>query len=190
MSLGLLGAYHSSDSSSGSEDETPQEKPTPQTAVAAPKLTNPFLQHSAADTYKPSYMVEAQEFHKSDALKGNPDSSVFSNPFKAREDRKRAVLERHVEMTAKQEDQRTLRGKKICWNFRKGRCSSAASAPSPTTTTWRCPKKMKSLKVVNRCRHLVSFSLELSRSLKVTQTRPPLTTQVLLFHTTRGKGPA
>jgi len=122
MSLGLLGAYHSSDSSSGSEDETPQEKPTPQIAVATPKLANPFLQQSAADKYKPSYMVEAQEFHKSDALKGNPDSSVFSNPFKAREDRKRAVLERHVEMTAKQEDQRTLRGKKICWNFRKGRC--------------------------------------------------------------------
>merc|ERR1712020_162401 len=34
-----------------------------------------------------------------------------------------AILEQHVEMTAKQEDQTTKIGdKKICWNFRKGRC--------------------------------------------------------------------
>merc|ERR1712066_285966 len=30
--------------------------------------------------------------------------------------------EQHVTMTTKQEDQRTIDGKKVCWNFRKGRC--------------------------------------------------------------------
>ena len=70
-------------------------------------------------------MVQTEEYHKTELVsRGSSDSSVFSNPFKAKEDRKRAMLERHVEMTAKQEDQRTLRGKKICWNFRKGRCRS------------------------------------------------------------------
>ena len=50
-------------------------------------------------------------------------TSVFNNPFRAKEDRKKAVLEQHVEMTTKQEDQtRKIGDKKICWNFRKGRC--------------------------------------------------------------------
>merc|ERR1712241_914013 len=49
--------------------------------------------------------------------------SVFNNPFRAKEDRKRAVLEQHVEMTTKQEDQtRKIGSRKICFNFRKGRC--------------------------------------------------------------------
>ena len=48
---------------------------------------------------------------------------MFNNPFRAKEDRKRAILEQHVEMTSKQEDQTTKIGsRKICWNFRKGRC--------------------------------------------------------------------
>ena len=50
-------------------------------------------------------------------------TSVFNNPFRAKEDRKKAILEQHVEMTTKQEDQaRKIGDKKICWNFRKGRC--------------------------------------------------------------------
>jgi len=126
MSLGLLGAYHSSSSGSDTDDDGTSQATAEQpqaTAPAAPKLANPFLKQSAADTYKPSYMVQTEEYHKTELVsRGSSDSSVFSNPFKAKEDRKRAMLERHVEMTAKQEDQRTLRGKKICWNFRKGRC--------------------------------------------------------------------
>ena len=76
-------------------------------------------------SHKPSYMVEAQEYHDKKTPGAVSDSSVFSNPFKAKEDRKRARRERHVEMTSKQEDSKTLRGKKICWNFRKGRCRQA-----------------------------------------------------------------
>ena len=50
-------------------------------------------------------------------------TSVFNNPFRAKEERKKAILEQHVAMTTKQEDQkRKIGNRKICWNFRKGRC--------------------------------------------------------------------
>lgn len=122
MSLGLLGAYISSDSSSDSEDEHVEQEQKP----AAPKavLSNPFTSGSASSSAKvlprPSFMVE-QEDVKTE-LVGGVENSVFQNPFRAKEDRKKAILERHVEMTTKQEEQRTIDGKKICWNYRKGRC--------------------------------------------------------------------
>jgi len=127
MSLGLLGAYHgsSSDDSESSGAEEPEHPPkSVQDQLPKPKLANPFEAASSVDTYKPSYMVETKEYHggSKPAASRISDSSVFSNPFKAKEDRKKALLERHVEMTSKQEDSKTLRGKKICWNFRKGRC--------------------------------------------------------------------
>ena len=50
------------------------------------------------------------------------EKSVFNNPFRAKEDAKTAILERHVSMTVKQETLRTIEGKKVCFNFRKGRC--------------------------------------------------------------------
>ena len=31
-------------------------------------------------------------------------------------------MEQHVAMTKRQEDAKTIEGKKVCWNFRKGRC--------------------------------------------------------------------
>ena len=118
MSLGLLGAYDSSSSSDSDSDsnETNEEKLPP----ADQLLTNPFAQSAALP--KPSFLVEAKDFTKEKAISTESDSSVFSNPFRAREEKKKAVLERHVAMTTKQEDQKTIEGKKVCWNFRKGRC--------------------------------------------------------------------
>ena len=123
MSLGLLGAYHGSSSDSESSGAEEAEPPKSVQDLPKPKLANPFEAASSVDTYKPSYMVETKEYHGGSKPAARvSDSSVFSNPFKAKEDRKKALLERHVEMTSKQEDSKTLRGKKICWNFRKGRC--------------------------------------------------------------------
>lgn len=119
MSLGLLGAYISSDSSSDSEEEQIEKKP-----VSKGVLSNPFTSGSASASAKvlprPSFMVEQEEVKTE--LTGGVENSVFQNPFRAKEDRKKAILERHVEMTTKQEEQRTIDGKKICWNYRKGRC--------------------------------------------------------------------
>jgi len=128
MSLGLLGAYLSdsdSDSDQDEDEEDSVEKGDEDQKANEPEaritLANPFLTGSSSGSSnwlpKPSFM---QETEKVSGLKF--DNSVFSNPFRAKEDKKDAILEQHVEMTLKQEAGRTINGKKVCWNFRKGRC--------------------------------------------------------------------
>lgn len=120
MSLGLLSAYDSSSSSSSDEAEDlvkTEEKPN---LTKASPLSNPF--RVSAPLPRPSFMVEAEDFTKSKASSTSGSTSVFSNPFLAKEEKSKAVLEKHVSMTTRQEEQRTLDGKKVCWNFRKGRC--------------------------------------------------------------------
>ena len=41
------------------------------------------------------------------------ESSVFSNPFRAKEDRKEAILSKHVGVTMKQEAGTMFNGKKV-----------------------------------------------------------------------------
>jgi len=129
MSLGLLGAYLSdseNDTSSNSESEDENCDKEKSKAIGNENkevLVNPFLSggssNAGSSTWlpKPSFM---QESEKVSGLKF--DNSVFSNPFRAKEDKKDAILEQHVEMTLNQKAGRTIDGKKVCWNFRKGRC--------------------------------------------------------------------
>jgi len=127
MSLGLLGAYVSDSDSSDDDDDnskaTDGEKNKDETDEHKETLLNPFMSGSSSIGKcegwlpKPSFM---QESEKVSGLKF--DSSVFSNPFRAKEDKKDAILEQHVEMTHGQSTGRTINGKKVCWNFRKGRC--------------------------------------------------------------------
>lgn len=49
-------------------------------------------------------------------------TSVFSNPFAEAEKAKSAILEKHVKMTPTLDDTKMINGRKICWNYRKGRC--------------------------------------------------------------------
>jgi len=125
MSLGLLGAYiSSSESDSESEDQDEvQDK-----EVSSPKkpLQNPFNSPEVAKVQlpKPSFMQEQVE--KIQGRSTSVENSVFKNPFRDAENQKKAMLERHVEMTTKPEAQREINGKKICWNFRKGRCRFGA----------------------------------------------------------------
>jgi len=148
MSLGLLGAYNSD--SEASEDEEEKEKP-PKTEefknpfivsedndsssdegsaseprdgdnkTAEPQsISNPFLNFGVASSNwlpKPSFM---QETEKIQGLKF--ESSVFSNTFRAREDKKEAILTQHVGVTVKPETGKMFNGKKVCYTFRKGRC--------------------------------------------------------------------
>jgi len=147
MSLGLLGAYlsgseeseeesdsapltntdtklvnpfvASDDSSSDADDDKNDEAIT--TADTRENISNPFLSArgglSSQWLPKPSFM---QETEKITGLKY--DSSVFSNPFRAREDKKEAILTQHVGVTNRQEAANMFNGKKVCYNFRKGRC--------------------------------------------------------------------
>ncbi|KAK5645519.1 hypothetical protein RI129_006819 [Pyrocoelia pectoralis] len=51
-----------------------------------------------------------------------PNTSVFTNPFKQAEEAKHAILEKHVKMVSTQENVRSINGRKVCWNYRKGKC--------------------------------------------------------------------
>ena len=53
-------------------------------------------------------------------LKEKP--SVFANPFKEAEDADKCALEQHVKFAPRLEDIKEINGRKICWNYRKGRC--------------------------------------------------------------------
>ncbi|XP_064094704.1 uncharacterized protein LOC135207010 [Macrobrachium nipponense] len=48
--------------------------------------------------------------------------SVFYNPFQKAQEDKKLLLEKHVKMTENPKDVVEINGKKICWNYRKGRC--------------------------------------------------------------------
>ncbi|KAJ8680259.1 hypothetical protein QAD02_016046 [Eretmocerus hayati] len=50
------------------------------------------------------------------------NTSVFTNPFVEAEKAKSAILEKHVKMTPTLDDTKMINGRKICWNYRKGRC--------------------------------------------------------------------
>ncbi|KAK9876989.1 hypothetical protein WA026_016018 [Henosepilachna vigintioctopunctata] len=52
---------------------------------------------------------------------GFQSNSVFKNPFLEEENEKEAVLQKHVKMVDLQ-NAIVINGKKICWNYRKGRC--------------------------------------------------------------------
>ncbi|KAI5638506.1 hypothetical protein NE865_08823 [Phthorimaea operculella] len=84
--------------SSDSEEGTPDEKPATDSDSAKPKLPKPTLGENALQT------------------------SVFSNPFVAAEQAKAAILEKHVKMVPGKNEATMINGKKICWNYRKGRC--------------------------------------------------------------------
>lgn len=49
-------------------------------------------------------------------------NSVFKNPFSEAESSKEAVLQKHVKMVENKNNTIIINGKKICWNYRKGKC--------------------------------------------------------------------
>jgi len=136
MSLGLLGAYQSSDTdsedscdqttSSSADSASAGERPVTvaEKQPTAVTLDNPFGTHSNCPLLpKPSFMQEQQD----KSLSGIKfDNSVFSNPFRDKEEKKKAILEQHVNMTQRQEEMRVIDGKKVCWMYRKGRCRQGA----------------------------------------------------------------
>lgn len=57
-----------------------------------------------------------------DANENMSQNSVFKNPFSEAETSKEAALQKHVKMVENKDNVITINGKKICWNYRKGRC--------------------------------------------------------------------
>ncbi|KAG4075287.1 hypothetical protein HA402_003078 [Bradysia odoriphaga] len=71
---------------------------------------------------KESIPLPSASFLLSGKCKGATDGHVFNNPYKDAENAKIASLEKHVKMVATEEHIQVKNGKKICWNYRKGRC--------------------------------------------------------------------
>jgi len=152
MSLGLLGAAYPSSGEDSDEEPPPetQQAQTDQKVfnpfvasddsssdeaesdnITSPEtqtkpresISNPFSAGAVSGLSdlrwlpKPSFMQETEKI--SGVIF---DNSVFSNPFRAREDKKVAILEHHVGVTNRQEAANMFNGKKVCYNFRKGRC--------------------------------------------------------------------
>lgn len=93
------------DYSSDSADESPEEN---QNSAQSPEPREIEKLPSANELFESSGVCKPGE--------------VFSNPYKQAEKAKIALLERHVKMVNSDEHLKMKNGKKICWNYRKGRC--------------------------------------------------------------------
>ncbi|XP_023174820.2 uncharacterized protein LOC111602109 [Drosophila hydei] len=76
-------------------------------------------------TQKPLKLPSASDALDNAAAKRTGD--VFSNPFLEAELHKTASLERHVKMVNNDAHLQLKNGRKICWNYRKGRCRFGTS---------------------------------------------------------------
>jgi len=131
--MGILGEYASdSNDSVSSDDEATAAGAARDVRAAAMTptnpiqvLENPFGTGKVNVLPKPSFL---QDQHKTilNDVKLDSDLSVFRNPFRDKEDKKKAILEQHVNMTQRQEELKVIDGKKVCWMYRKGRCRNGS----------------------------------------------------------------
>lgn len=74
-------------------------------------------------TPAPKTPLPTPSFLKHNTQSGNiPKGSVFINPYIQAENEKQAILEKHVKMVETKDNVKVINGKKICWNYRKGKC--------------------------------------------------------------------
>ncbi|XP_016971233.2 uncharacterized protein LOC108038881 [Drosophila rhopaloa] len=108
--MSLVADY--SDSSESDEESSSQSSENEQTNIAPPVKEKP-----------PPKLPSASQALAQGANKGD----VFNNPFLEAELHKTASLERHVKMVNNDAHLQLKNGRKICWNFRRGRCRFGTS---------------------------------------------------------------
>ncbi|CAG9815376.1 unnamed protein product [Phaedon cochleariae] len=74
------------------------------------------------DTTPKGKLLPAPNFGGTRNATDEVKSSVFKNPFIEAENAKEAILQKHVKMVESRDNTVIINGKKICWNYRKGRC--------------------------------------------------------------------
>ena len=113
----LLGDCDEEDSSSESTDDGGGENALPGEELdsAADRLPNPL----ADDAPKLPRPVISKRTGSTST--GSIQHSVFVTPFQKAEAAKDSILEQHVKMTSA-ELKKEKGGKKVCWNYRKGKC--------------------------------------------------------------------
>ena len=106
------------DSSSSEDEEVPEEEEEP-----APK---PKVWLPPPDLATASMKADDEK----DVIYRSRDS-VFRSQYEREKEQAQAVLEQHVVMSDNQAKlfEREKDGKKICWNFRKGRCYKGHNCP-------------------------------------------------------------
>ncbi|XP_020814588.1 uncharacterized protein LOC110188981 [Drosophila serrata] len=109
--MSLVADYSDSDSSE-SDEESSSESCASEEAQPSPPAEKP-----------PQKLPSASQVLAPGAGKGD----VFSNPFLEAELHKTASLERHVKMVSNDTHLQLKNGRKICWNFRRGRCRFGTS---------------------------------------------------------------
>ncbi|KAI9564807.1 hypothetical protein GHT06_008548 [Daphnia sinensis] len=128
-SLNLLVGYGSDDSDSS---ETTEKIELPLPEEPAITKTNNFFQ--IVDDSSSGDEDQTDDFSLQDEYSRNLKNpfrsseptvtghSVFANPYKEAEDAEKGTLEKHVKFAPKLDDIKEINGRKICWNYRKGRC--------------------------------------------------------------------
>nr|CAI5834547.1 unnamed protein product [Callosobruchus analis] len=69
-----------------------------------------------------SKLLPTPTFDSTISISTEETTSVFKNPFLEAENAKEAILQKHVKMVDVKDKIDIINGKKICWNYRKGRC--------------------------------------------------------------------
>ena len=99
------------DSDSDEDDEVNDRGPPDTEKNTTPRLPNPL----AAPPKLPSPALGTES--RAPAL-----GSVFVNSYQRAEEAKHSILEQHVKMTTGEVPKEMGSGRKVCWNFRKGKC--------------------------------------------------------------------
>ncbi|XP_019631260.1 PREDICTED: uncharacterized protein LOC109475169 isoform X1 [Branchiostoma belcheri] len=118
-----------SSSSSDSEDnDVPSPDQTNSTTELRQKLPSPNLlnvqnRNPVGGTVKlPNPLLGVPTTRTNDRITpAEQTASIFHNPFRLAEREKEKVLEKHVKLTSNEKPSH-IAGKKVCWNYRKGRC--------------------------------------------------------------------
>lgn len=112
--MDLLCDYTDSSSSSDEEEEVKEEVKKPKVWLPPPDLATASMK---ADDEK-NVIYRSKD-------------SVFRSQYEREQEEAQRVLEQHVAMSDNQARlfEREKDGKKICWNFRKGRCYKGHNCP-------------------------------------------------------------
>ncbi|XP_071521020.1 uncharacterized protein [Panulirus ornatus] len=126
---GLVADYGSSSEEEKDEDlaETLARRVTSEKAVnyfeSPPDKEKEIKDSKPTESNKPEVLANPlRDNALSSPFDDDSSASVFFNPFHKAQEDKKLVLEKHVKMTENPKDVMEINGKKICWNYRKGRC--------------------------------------------------------------------
>ncbi|XP_001600575.1 uncharacterized protein LOC100116009 isoform X2 [Nasonia vitripennis] len=114
----LVADYGTSSGSESERDELSDSESSKDEAEEEKNIENEDEENQKDIASNNKLPLPTPDFNGAPTMK----TSVFKNPFVEAEKAKSAILEKHVKMTPTLDDTKMINGRKICWNYRKGRC--------------------------------------------------------------------